>query len=71
MFLKKLLNLKGTLSFRLTLWYTGIFTLSSLLVLSIFYHRISSITMERTDQELLEEIREMDESSAPHANSKH
>ena len=58
MFLKKLLNLKGTLSFRLTLWYTGIFTLSSLLALSIFYNRISSITMERTDQELLEEIEE-------------
>jgi len=58
MFLKKLLNLKGTLSFRLTLWYTGIFTLSSLLVLSIFYYRISSITMERTDAELLEEMEE-------------
>ena len=58
MFLKRLLNLKGTLSFRLTLWYTGIFTLSSLLVLSIFYYRISSITMERTDAELLEEMEE-------------
>ena len=58
MFLKKLLNLKGTLSFRLTLWYTGIFTLSSLLALSIFYYRISSITMERTDAELLEEMEE-------------
>ena len=58
MFLKKLLNLKGTLSFRLTLWYTGIFTLSTLLALSIFYYRISSITMERTDAELLEEMKE-------------
>ena len=56
MFLKRFLNLKGTLSFRLTLWYTGIFTLSSLLALSIFYYRISSITMERTEQELLEEM---------------
>ena len=59
MLLKRLLKLKGTLSFRLTLWYTAIFTLSSLLVLSIFYYRISSITMERTDQELLEEMEEV------------
>ena len=58
MLLKRLLKLKGTLSFRLTLWYTAIFTLSSLVVLSIFYYRISSITMERTDQELLEEMDE-------------
>jgi hypothetical protein len=60
MLLKRLLNLKGTLSFRLTLWYTAIFTLSSLLALSIFYYRISSVTMERTDQELLEEMEELD-----------
>ena len=58
MFLKRLLNLKGTLSFRLTLWYTLIFIFSSLLALSIFYYRISSITMERTDAELLEEMEE-------------
>ncbi len=58
MFLKRLLNLKGTLSFRLTLWYTVIFIFSSLLALSIFYYRISSITMERIDAELLEEMEE-------------
>jgi len=58
MFLKRLINLKGTLSFRLTLWYTLIFIFSSLLALSIFYYRISSITMERTDAELLEEMEE-------------
>ena len=61
MFLKKFLNLKGTLSFRLTLWYTVIFIFSSLLALSIFYYRISSITMERTDAELLEEMEEFSE----------
>lgn len=61
MFLKKLLNLKGTLSFRLTLWYTVIFIFSSLLALSIFYYRISTITMERTDAELLEEMEEFSE----------
>ncbi len=58
MFLKRLNKLKGTLSFRLTLWYASIFTLSTLLALSIFYYRISFITMDRTDQELLEEIEE-------------
>ena len=61
MFLKKLLNLKGTLSFRLTLWYTVIFIFSSLLALSIFYYRISTITMERTEAELLEEMEEFTE----------
>ena len=58
MFLKRILNLRDTLSFRLTIWYAGIFTLSSLLSLSVFYYRISTITMERTDNELLEEIDE-------------
>jgi len=61
MFLKRLLNLKGTLSFRLTLWYTMILVFSSLLALSIFYYRISSITMERTDAELFEEMEEFSE----------
>lgn len=61
MFLKKLLSLKDTLSFRLTLWYTVIFIISSLLALSIFYYRISSITMERTDAELFEEMEEFSE----------
>jgi signal transduction histidine kinase len=61
MFLKKLLNLKGTLSFRLTLWYAVTFIISSLLALSIFYYRIYSITMEQTDAELLEEMEEFSE----------
>jgi len=58
MFLKQLHNLRNTLSFRLTLWYALIFTLTSLLALSIFYHRISEITMENTDEELIEEFTE-------------
>ncbi|MDA3894714.1 MAG: ATP-binding protein [Desulfobacteraceae bacterium] len=58
MLLKKLFNLRNTLSFRLTLWYALIFTLTSLLALSIFYYRISRITMENTDEELIEELNE-------------
>ena len=58
MFLKPLRDLKNTLSFRLTLWDALIFTLTSLLALSIFYLRISRITMENTDQELHEEFSE-------------
>lgn len=58
MSLKKLLNLRNTLSFRLTLWYALIFTMTSLLALSIFYYRISLITMENTDEELVEEFEE-------------
>ncbi len=58
MLLKQIHNLRNTLSFRLTLWYAFIFTLTSLLALSIFYYHISQITMENTDDELLEEYRE-------------
>lgn len=49
---------RNTLSFRLTLWYALIFTLTSLLALSIFYYRISQITMGNTNDELLEELEE-------------
>ncbi len=46
------------LSFRLTVWYALIFTTTSLLALSIFYYRISTVTMNNTDDELLEELNE-------------
>jgi heavy metal sensor kinase len=49
---------RNSLSFRLTVWYALIFTLTSLLALSIFYYHISRITMENTDGELLEELEE-------------
>lgn len=58
MLLKQIANHRNTLSFRLTVWYALIFTLTSLLALSIFYYRISQITMENTDEELLEEFNE-------------
>ena len=43
----------NSLSFRLTLWYTGIFTLSSCVAFLLFYLFITSVIRERTDQELL------------------
>lgn len=58
MFLNRMNNLTGTLAFRLTAWYAVIFTLCSLLALSVFYYKISVITLTETDNELVEEIDE-------------
>ena len=55
MYLKGLLRLRQTLAFRLTLWYAGIFTLSSCAAFSIFYLRNISLVQDFTDQELLNE----------------
>ena len=54
---KNLLNIWHTLAFRLTLWYAGIFLLSSALAFLFFYLLITSMIRERTDQDLLEEVR--------------
>ena len=56
MFLKKLYRLKSMLSFQLTFWYALLFAISSMICLSLFYYRVSVITMEKTDEELLEEL---------------
>ena len=58
MFLKRRPKILGTLSFRLTIWYAVIFTITSLIALSVFYFQIYAITMENTDDELLEELEE-------------
>lgn len=58
MFLKRMNDVTGTLAFRLTAWYAVIFTLCSLLALTVFYHKISVITLKETDNELNEEIDE-------------
>jgi len=58
MFLKKNKKRQGSLSFRLTIWYAVFFTITSIMALSIFYYRISAITMENTDDELFEELEE-------------
>jgi heavy metal sensor kinase len=53
MSLKKPRSFWNSLSFRLTLWYAGIFTVSSCMAFFLFYMLITSVIRERTDQELL------------------
>ncbi|HWP57379.1 MAG TPA: HAMP domain-containing sensor histidine kinase [Candidatus Acidoferrales bacterium] len=58
MFLRNVLSLRHTLVFRLTLWYAGVFTASSLLAFFFFYVGITSIVRARTDAELRESVGE-------------
>ena len=53
MSLKKPSLFRNRLSFRLTVWYAGIFTVSALIAFLLFYTFITSVIQERTDQELL------------------
>ncbi|MFH1123504.1 MAG: ATP-binding protein [Pseudomonadota bacterium] len=57
--LKRLLRLRHTLAFRLTLWYGVIFTLSSFTAFLIFYAVISYVIQARTDQHILNEVDEI------------
>ena len=54
---KKLLNVRHSLAFRLTLWYAGIFLVTSCVAFLFFYMLITTVIRERTDQDLLEEVR--------------
>ena len=56
MFLKKVLDLRHTLAFRLTLWYASIFTLSACIAFLIFYFVITALFQERTDKDLLKQV---------------
>jgi len=56
MFLRKIKYLKNSLLFRLTIFHALAFTSLSLICFLIFYHRIYTVTMERIDTELLNEI---------------
>lgn len=56
MSLRKRISLRNTLAFRLTLWYAGIFTLSSCVAFLLFYTLITSFIQDRTDQELLSQV---------------
>jgi heavy metal sensor kinase len=56
MSLRKRIKLKNTLAFRLTLWYAGIFTVSSCVAFLLFYTLITSFIRDRTDQELLGQV---------------
>ncbi len=57
MFLKKLDSIRHTLAFRLTLWYAGLFMLTSCVAFLFFYFLITSVIRDRTDQDLLGEAR--------------
>ena len=56
MSLRKRINLRNTLSFRLTLWFAGIFALSSCVAFLLFYALITSFMREQTDQDLLAQV---------------
>lgn len=58
MSLEKILKLRHTLAFRLTLWYAGIFTLSSAAVFIVFYFSVFSLMLRHADEELADEISE-------------
>jgi len=58
MYLKKVLRLPGTLAFRLTLWYAGIFTISTLVAFLALYFVISTVLEERRDQDFLDDVQE-------------
>ncbi|MEJ2068521.1 MAG: HAMP domain-containing protein, partial [Deltaproteobacteria bacterium] len=55
MSLRKLLSLRRTLAFRLTLWYAGIFTLCFLGAFIFLYFLIITDIQNRTDQGLMDE----------------
>ncbi|NOQ20160.1 MAG: HAMP domain-containing protein [Desulfobacterales bacterium] len=57
MFLKKINSIRHTLAFRLTLWYAGLFMLTSCVAFLFFYILITSVIRYRTDQDLLSEAR--------------
>jgi heavy metal sensor kinase len=53
MFSSKPFSHRNTLAFRLTLWYAGIFTISSCIAFLLFYTLITSVIRDRSDEELL------------------
>ena len=57
MSLRMRLSLRNTLAFRLTLWYTVIFTLSSGIAFFSFYCLVTYIVRDRTDQDLIGQAR--------------
>ena len=55
--IKSLFDIRHTLAFRLTLWYAGIFLVSSCVAFLFFYLLITTVIRDHTDQDLLEEAR--------------
>jgi heavy metal sensor kinase len=58
MFSSKILRPPGTLASRLTLWYAGIFTLSTLVAFGAFYLVISTVISKNRDQDLMDDVQE-------------
>lgn len=58
MFLKTLPKLRYTLALRLTVWYAGIFTISSLFAFALVYALVVAVVQERTDDDLEDDIEE-------------
>lgn len=58
MSLKKILNLRHSLLFRLTVQYAGIFAVSVFLIFSIIYYKIYTVAINEMDDEFLHEISE-------------
>jgi heavy metal sensor kinase len=58
MYLNKIFRLPSTLAVRLTLWYAGIFTISTLVAFLALYFVISTVLKERTDQDFLDDVQE-------------
>jgi signal transduction histidine kinase len=58
MFLKRILDIRHTLAFRLTLWYATVFTVSSFVAFLILYITVSSVIRSQGDQELLNDLAE-------------
>lgn len=56
MFSKKLRSLRHTLALRLTLWYAGIFAISSLLALALVYLLILTVVRDRTDADMRDDV---------------
>ena len=55
---QKIRNFSHTLSFRLTLWYAGIFIFSTLLMLLLFYYFTAFQILQDMDADLTEEVTE-------------
>jgi signal transduction histidine kinase len=58
MYLNKKIRLLNTLAFRLTIWYTGIFTISSFFAFLLFYLFTANTIHRRADEKLLNEMSE-------------
>jgi heavy metal sensor kinase len=54
---QKIIDIRHTLAFRLTLWYAGIFMLSACVAFFFFYLLITSVIRQQTDQALSSEVR--------------